>query len=44
MDKVKQTDNKCFEDSEAFIKRLSDNSDKVSESNYDYEIKSLNFS
>ena len=27
MGKVKQTDNKCFEDSEAFIRRLSDESE-----------------
>ena len=32
MDKVKQTVNKCFEDrNDAFIKRLSDNSDNFSD-------------
>ena len=36
MGKVKQTDNKCFEDSEAFIKRLSDSNDDFSD--YIYEV------
>ena len=40
MGKVKQTVNKCFEDSEAFIKRLSDSDDNFIDDNYpDYVIE-----
>ena len=40
MDKVKQTNTECFEDSEAFIKRLSDSDDNFRDEIYpDYVIE-----
>ena len=43
MDKVKQTDNKCFEDSEAFIKRLSDNPDNFSDDFYEGYVTEIEY-
>ena len=41
MGKVKQTVNKCFEDSEAFIKRLSDSDDNFSDDIYEGYVTEL---
>ena len=43
MGKVKQTDNKCFEDIEAFIKRLSDNDDNFSDDIYEGYVTEIEY-
>ena len=43
MGKVKQTVNKCFEDSEAFIKRLSDSNDDFSDDIYEGYVTEIEY-